>query len=62
MMNLLHVGSPAIAGDSFRSLVEQAALGIEQVSLDGRLLDVNPALATMLGYGRQSCVGGRYPT
>jgi len=50
MINLLNAESPAIAGDGFRSLVEQAALGIEQVSLDDRLLEVNPALATMLGY------------
>jgi len=50
MMNLLNAKSPSIEGDSFRSLVEQAALGIEQVSLDDRLLDVNPALARMLGY------------
>jgi PAS domain S-box-containing protein len=37
-------------GDPFRALVEQAAIGIEQVSLDDRVLDVNPVLAAMLGY------------
>ncbi len=31
-------------------LVEQAAIGIEQVSLDEQVLDVNPVLAAMLGY------------
>jgi PAS domain S-box-containing protein len=36
----------------FRSLFEHAAVGIEQVALDGRLLVVNEALCRMLGYGR----------
>ena len=34
----------------FRSIYEQAAVGIEQVALDGRLLMANPALCNMLGY------------
>ncbi len=34
----------------FRSMYEQAAVGIEQVAPDGRLLMVNPALCQMLGY------------
>jgi PAS domain S-box-containing protein len=36
----------------FRSLFEHAAVGIEQVALDGRLLVVNETLCSMLGYGR----------
>ena len=34
----------------FRSIYEQAAVGIEQVALDGRMLMVNAALCRMLGY------------
>jgi PAS domain S-box-containing protein len=35
----------------FRSMYEQAAVGILQVAIDGRFLMVNPALCRMLGYG-----------
>lgn len=34
----------------FRSIYEQAAVGIEQVGMDGRLLMVNGALCALLGY------------
>jgi PAS domain S-box-containing protein len=34
----------------FRSLVHDAPYGIYRVTLDGRLLEVNPALVMMLGY------------
>jgi two-component system cell cycle sensor histidine kinase/response regulator CckA len=34
----------------YRSLFERAAYGIYRSTLDGRLLDVNPALVNMLGY------------
>ncbi|MEP7382050.1 MAG: ATP-binding protein [Gemmatimonadota bacterium] len=36
--------------ESTRSLVERAAFGIFRCTPDGVLLDVNPAMATMLGY------------
>ncbi|HEY7789408.1 MAG TPA: ATP-binding protein [Vicinamibacterales bacterium] len=36
--------------ERYRSLIHGAAYGIYRSTLDGRLLDVNPALATMLGY------------
>ena len=35
----------------YRSLVQSAVYGIYRSSLDGRFLDVNPALVSMLGYG-----------
>src|SRR5215471_2278082 len=35
----------------YRSLVLSAAYGIYRCSLDGRFLDMNPALINMLGYG-----------
>lgn len=38
------------AEENYRSLVENAAEGIYQSTLDGRLLSANPALARMLGY------------
>ncbi|MCC7416101.1 MAG: PAS domain S-box protein [Acidobacteria bacterium] len=34
----------------YRSLIQGAALGIYRASLDGTILDANPALAGMLGY------------
>ncbi len=37
----------------FRSLVHDAPYGIYRVTLDGRLLQVNPALVKMLGYESQ---------
>jgi two-component system NtrC family sensor kinase len=36
---------------SFRSFVENSPYGIYRCTLDGDLLDVNPALVAMLGYG-----------
>src|SRR5215469_2348290 len=35
----------------YRSLVQSSVYGIYRASLEGRFLDVNPALITMLGYG-----------
>src|SRR5581483_6491431 len=35
----------------YRSLVQSAVYGIYRSSVDGRFLDVNPALVAMLGYG-----------
>ena len=34
----------------FRAIFEEAALGIELISLDGRILESNPAITQMLGY------------
>ena len=36
----------------YRSLVQSSVYGIYRSSLEGRFLDVNPALISMLGYGR----------
>ena len=36
--------------ERFRSMYRNAAVGIEQVAIDGRLRMVNPALCKMLGY------------
>ncbi len=41
---------PDRSDEFFRSLYEHAAVGIEQVAVDGRLLMVNAALCRMLGY------------
>ncbi len=43
----------------FRSIYEQAAVGIEQVSCDGHLLRVNAALCRMLGYEQSELLGRR---
>lgn len=37
----------------FRRVMEDSAIGIAIVSLDGRILQTNPAFATMLGYSRE---------
>jgi PAS domain S-box-containing protein len=41
----------------FRSIYEHAAVGIEQVAPDGRLLMVNAALCRMLGYEESELLG-----
>jgi PAS domain S-box-containing protein len=41
----------------FRSIYEQAAVGIEQVAPDGKLLMVNAALCRMLGYEESDLLG-----
>ena len=50
----------------YRSLVEQAVVGIYRCSPDGRILAANPALADMLGYAHpkdlQALPGGFYAT
>ncbi len=57
MSPLREIATRRRGGDPFRALVEQAAIGIEQVSLDGRVLDVNPVFAAMLGYEREELHG-----
>ena len=44
----------------YRSLVQSSVYGIYRSSLEGRFLDVNPALITMLGIriGRRSAIAG----
>ena len=44
----------------YRSLVQSSAYGIYRSSLEGRFLDVNPALIAMLGYdiGRRGAAAG----
>ena len=44
--------TPQEVGEFIGSLYEHAAVGIEQVAPDGRLLMVNDALCRMLGYSR----------
>lgn len=41
----------------FRAMFEAAAIGISICSLDGRILDSNPAITRMLGYTREELVG-----
>ncbi|HYH17172.1 MAG TPA: PAS domain S-box protein [Azospirillum sp.] len=43
--------------ERFRSVFEQASVGIERVALDGRLLDVNGKLCAILGTGREDLLG-----
>jgi len=49
--------TPSIDGDRFRAIFENAAVGIEQVGLDGRLIDANPRLCELLGYPRDELLG-----
>jgi len=41
---------PHVEVDRFRLLTNQAAIGIEQISLEGTLLEANDALCSTLGY------------
>ncbi|MGI8610355.1 MAG: PAS domain-containing sensor histidine kinase [Candidatus Dormibacteria bacterium] len=41
----------------FRELVENAPVGITEISLDGRVLEANPTACTLLGYTREELVG-----
>ena len=43
--------------ERFRSVYEQAAVGIERLDLDGRIVDVNETLCGILGYQRDELVG-----
>jgi PAS domain S-box-containing protein len=43
--------------ERFRSVYEQAAVGIKRVGLDGRIVDVNETLCGILGYSRAELVG-----
>lgn len=44
----------------FRAIFEQAAVGIAQVDGTGKILDINPALCTILNYSRSQIMGMRY--
>src|SRR3954467_2191890 len=44
-----------------RSLIENAPYGIFRSDMEGRFLDVNPALVKMLGYERESGLLSTYP-
>jgi PAS domain S-box-containing protein len=48
---------PARAKELFHYLFEQASLGIAVEDLEGKLLLVNPALCSMLGYGENELCG-----
>jgi PAS domain S-box-containing protein len=50
------IGNGSEAG-RLRLLFEQAAIGIKQVGLDHRLIDINDAVCAMLGYGREELIG-----
>jgi two-component system, cell cycle sensor histidine kinase and response regulator CckA len=43
--------------ERFRSIYENAAVGIKQVAINGRLLMVNPAFCRMLGYSEAELLG-----
>jgi PAS domain S-box-containing protein len=44
----------------YRSIFEQAAVGIMQVGLDGRVLEINHRLCEMLGYRRDEMFGRHF--
>jgi PAS domain S-box-containing protein len=46
--------------ERFRAMYEHAAVGIEQVATDGRLLMVNPALCHMLGYSETELLSSTF--
>jgi PAS domain S-box-containing protein len=46
----------------FRKIFTEAAHGMSLVDMEGRILDVNPALRKMLGYGKDQMVGKSFKT
>ncbi len=44
----------------FRSLFESTELGLAVLDLGGRMLEANPALASMLGYSTEELIGRRF--
>src|SRR4030088_3010343 len=42
---------------SFRAMFEASAIGIGICQLDGRILEVNPALSRILGYSQEELAG-----
>ena len=46
-----------LADERLRLLFEQAAIGIVQVALDGRLIDANATICAMLGYSEAELIG-----
>src|SRR5215204_175457 len=51
-------GSPGQnATDRFQLLFEQAAVGIEQLDLEGRIINANAAVCAILGYEREDLIG-----
>jgi PAS domain S-box-containing protein/putative nucleotidyltransferase with HDIG domain len=51
---ILSLGSDA---SLYRALFDQVAVGIAHSTLDGRVLDANPKLCELLGYGRAEMAG-----
>lgn len=43
--------------ERFRSVYEQAAVGIERLDLGGRIIDANETLCSILGYSRAELIG-----
>jgi PAS domain S-box-containing protein len=54
--NLVHEEALRHSEARYRSLVQSAVYGIYRASIDGRFLDVNPALIHMLGYDSAEAV------
>jgi PAS domain S-box-containing protein len=50
----------SVSEERFRSMFEQAAVGVLQTSLDGTLLKINPAFCAMLGYSEAELVGRHF--
>lgn len=46
---------------SFQAMFEQAPVGMARVGEQGQILDVNPVLRRILGYGRAALLAMRYP-
>src|SRR5689334_15045457 len=46
--------------DRFQLLFEQAAIGLEQLDLEGRLINANATVCAMLGYEREDLIGRNF--
>src|SRR4051794_10338799 len=50
-------GETARLEERFRAIFDQAAVGIVQITLDGRFLEVNPGFCRMVGYTPAELLG-----
>lgn len=51
------MGDGSSDAEHFKLIFDQAAVGIELVDAEGRLLNVNAAVCTMLGYAKDELIG-----
>ncbi|MBX2986587.1 MAG: PAS domain S-box protein [Bdellovibrionaceae bacterium] len=54
------LGGLMIKPDKYACMIERAAIGIAQVSMEGTFLDVNPRYCEITGYAAEELIGRRF--